>query len=107
MTIDAGDRQTQAKPIAIRQSPNSSTAAIAGNSPASPAPSAACAPPTLKAATTPATASHFKRAESIRYSSIGRTGKELSPPARPSRRGQPSDAADGVRYWFHRPAPPC
>ncbi|MCG8689916.1 MAG: hypothetical protein MI806_01785 [Minwuiales bacterium] len=68
MTIDAGDRQKQANPIAINPRPNSRTAAIAGNVSPSPAAStpAACAPPTLKAATTPITASHLKRAESIR-----------------------------------------
>ncbi len=36
MTIDAGDRQTQANPIAIRPIPNSRIAARAGNSFASP-----------------------------------------------------------------------
>lgn len=104
MTIDAGDRQKQANPIAINPRPNSRTAAIAGN--ASPSP-AACAPPTLKAATTPTTASHLKRAESIRQSPIGRAWfKEMSPPVRPYRRGQPDDAADEIRY-AHRPTPPC
>lgn len=37
MTIDAGDCQKQANPIAIRPIPNSRIAARAGNSPVSPA----------------------------------------------------------------------